>query len=142
MRWSDATASPSDRRLREFAGVALAALVLLALWRLLTAGFTPWVIGFVAAALVVGLGLIRPRWLAPLFTLWMIAVFPIAWLVSHVLLAIIYYGLITPLGLLFRLLGRDVLDRRWPASQDNSSEDSYWRDKPSAGNSTHYLRQF
>ena len=88
--------------------------------------------------MVVGtVGLSRPRWLAPIFTTWMMLIYPIAWLMSNLLLAIVFYGLVTPLGLLFRLLKRDALDRRWHKDQD-----SYWSDKTMPDDSSRYLRQY
>jgi hypothetical protein len=53
------------------------------------------------------------------------------------LLAGVFYGLLTPLGLLFRLLGRDALDRSW-----RSDHDSYWQEKSAAENSRRYLQQY
>jgi hypothetical protein len=38
--------------------------------------------------------------------------FPVGWLVSNAVLALAYYGLFAPLGLAFRLAGRDPLNRR------------------------------
>jgi saxitoxin biosynthesis operon SxtJ-like protein len=138
MRWSDVTAIPTDRQLRQFAVIGAAALMLLAVWRFSVLGAIILAAGCATAAVVVGLiGLARPRWLAPVFTFWLIVAFPIAWLISHLVLAIIYFGLITPLGLLFRACGRDALDRAWPGRQD-----TFWRDKPAADQPQRYLRQY
>jgi carbamoyltransferase len=137
-RWSEVAAPPSDRQLREFAAVAAVLLAVTAIWQLLTRGNLALAGGCAAIAVLAGLiGLARPRWLAPIFTSWMVLTFPLAWLVSTLVLAIIFYGLLTPLGLLFRLLGRDALDRTLPNDQD-----SYWRKKPAAENPERYLRQF
>ena len=71
-------------------------------------------------ALVVGLlGLVAPRLIRPIYVGWMIAAFPIGWVMSHVVQALILYGLFTPVALVFRLIGRDALYRaggpRWSA---------------------------
>ncbi len=138
MRWSDATTRPSDRKLREFALTAVIILAILAVWRLLTPGGLELAACYAAAAVVVGaVGAVKPCWLGPIFTLWIIVAFPIAWTVSHLVLAVIYFGLITPLGLAFRLVGRDVLDVAWPGRQD-----SHWREKPAADKPERYLKQF
>lgn len=138
MRWSDATARPSDRKLREFAGTAVIILAVLTVWRLLTPGGLALAACYATAAVVVGaVGVAKPRWLTPVFMLWMIVAFPIAWAVSHLLLAVIYFGLITPLGLVFRVVGRDVLDVARPGRQD-----SHWREKPAADKPERYLQQF
>ena len=42
----------------------------------------------------------------------MVLAFPIGWTVSLVLLGLVYYGLFTPIGLVFRLVGRDALQLR------------------------------
>src|SRR2546421_396631 len=70
-------------------------------------------------------GLVRPALLRPLFVGWMILVFPIGWLMSRVMLAVLYYGLFTPLAVAFRLGGRDALRRR-----TRPAGDSYWVPRP------------
>ncbi|MCI0361474.1 MAG: SxtJ family membrane protein [Planctomycetaceae bacterium] len=138
MRWSETIAPPTDRKLREFAIIGAILLAALAAWQW-AAGGGLFLTAFCAAtaAMVGVIGSARPRWLAPIFTLWMIVAFPLAWLVSLLVLAAIFYGLMTPLGLLFRLLGRDPLDRAWPGGQD-----SYWKEKPGPQSPERYLRQF
>ena len=42
---------------------------------------------------------------------WMILAFPIGWTISQVILVVMFFGLFTPIGLIFRLLGRDPLHR-------------------------------
>jgi saxitoxin biosynthesis operon SxtJ-like protein len=138
MRWSDVTKTPTDRQLRQFAAIAAILLAAPVIWQLATRGSLV-VIGCYAASAVIAaaIGLVRPRWLAPSFTFWMIAAFPLAWLVSNLVLAVIFFGVLTPLGLLLRLLGRDPLDRAWPARQD-----SYWQERPASDKPERYLRQF
>ena len=46
---------------------------------------------------------------------WMVLAFPIGWTVSQVMLALMFFGLFTPIGLVFRLIGRDPLQRTRPA---------------------------
>ena len=41
----------------------------------------------------------------------MVLAFPIGWTVSQVILLLMFYGLFTPIGLVFRLIGRDPLHR-------------------------------
>ncbi len=62
--------------------------------------------------------------------------YPIGWLVSRLLLGVLFYGMFTPLGLLFRLLGRDALARR--ARPDASS---YWITKEGPNDARSYFRQ-
>lgn len=69
------------------------------------------------------------------------AVYPIGWLVSHLLLAIVYYGVLTPTGLGLRLLGKDLLQRRLdPQTKSNTA--SYWIERPPPPRPERYFRQF
>lgn len=73
----------------------------------------------------------------PLYLGWIYATLPMGWLVSHLLLALIFYLLITPIGLAMRLLGRDALGRKFkrPAKE-------YWIEHNPGGDPARYLRQF
>ena len=63
-------------------------------------------------ALTVGpIGLARPDWLRPIYVGWMVLAFPIGWTVSQLILGVIFCGVFTPIGLVFRLMGRDPLHR-------------------------------
>src|SRR4051794_36680852 len=109
MRWSDIDIQPPDRTVRQFAG----------LWLLFCAGVTlRQALGGRPVALVLAagglglLGLSRPAWLRPVYVVLTVVTFPVGWLVSHALLALLFFGIITPLALVFRLLGRDPLGRQ------------------------------
>jgi hypothetical protein len=138
MRWSDIQFRPSDKTLRQFAGV----------WIVFFGGIAAYqgyfrerttialVLGLVAG--VVGiLGLAVPRSIRPIYVGWMIAAFPIGWVVSHAILALIFYGLFTPLAALFRVLGRDPLHRK-----PRPGIDSYFVPKTTPVDSASYLRQY
>lgn len=138
MRWSEAIARPSNRKLREFATILALMCGGLAVWHGLwnqnqtLAGI---LVGMAAAAAIVAAA--RPRWLAPVFVGWMVLAFPIGWTISALVLMLVYFGLITPLALLFRLIGREKLDRQLAPEKD-----TYWSAKPSAESPQQYLRQF
>ena len=48
----------------------------------------------------------------------------------------LFFGLFTPVGLFFKLIGRDALTRRYIPEQG-----SYWEPKPGAADIRSYLRQ-
>jgi hypothetical protein len=93
----------------------------------------------VAAVLfAIGLaGLLKPVFLRPVYVGWMIAVFPIGWMVSMLILAALFYGVFTPIGLCFRLLGRDALGLKLQPGRD-----SYWIPKETPDDPRRYLQQF
>jgi hypothetical protein len=90
----------------------------------------------VAAASIV-LGLLWPRSMGAVFVAWMWAAWPIGWVVSHVLMGIIYFLVITPIGLAMRMLGRDPLQQRF----DRQAE-TYWTPRSRDVDPASYFRQF
>lgn len=138
---------PAPRVLNQFAWIAAFALLLIA--GFLTRGDAPWhapwrwqllhpavlIAGAVGVLQLVLLlvGVRQPtRWL---YVGAMVLAFPIGFLVSHVLIAAIYYLVITPIALVFRLMGRDVLGRRidrslptyWHVRAATRKPDSYFK---------------
>jgi hypothetical protein len=82
-----------------------------------------WVVG-VLGALLVGSALIRPNSLKVVQRYWMGFAFAIGWLVSRVILIVLFYGIVTPIGLVARLTGKKFLDIRF---RDGGK--SYWVQK-------------
>lgn len=114
--------NPTSAELRQFGFIALGvfgALGALLYWHVLPlarslGGATP-VVAYVlwAIAAVSGLwSLVAPRGNRPLFIVLSIVAYPIGSVVSYVVMAIFFFGILTPLGLVFRLSGRDALQRR------------------------------
>ena len=89
------------------------------------------------AAVSVCASLIQPRILQPLFVILTIVTFPIGIVVSHLLIATVYYLCVTPIGLLRRLVGKDIMKRRFPAGQE-----SYWIERKKVEDKGRYFRQF
>ena len=89
--------------------VPLALLAGLGVWR----GHTilPAVLGALAVALG-GVALLAPGLLAPVQRVWMVGVHALGWLNTRVLLGLVYFVMMTPTGIVMRLVGRDPLNRR------------------------------
>ena len=138
MRWADIPFHPTRATLRQFAGLWLTFFGGLALWQGLVRGHTDLASFFAVLALTLGpLGLIRPGWMRPIYVGWMVLAFPIGWTISQVMLALMFYGLFTPIALVFRLIGRDPLHRaRRPGVE------SYWTPKPAPADLRGYFKQF
>lgn len=98
----------------------------------------PWVVPIVlwVLALAIGApGLVAPGLVRPIYVGLMAVTFPIGWAVSHVLLALVYFGLFTALGLVFRLMGRDRLQMRF-----DRQAATYWKDRRARPQSRQYFR--
>ena len=74
---------------------------------------------------------------ATVLVTWVLA-FPIGWLISHVILAVLFYGILTPVGFMFRLIGRDPLSRRRAAV----APATYWTAKRKPASTREYFNQF
>jgi hypothetical protein len=137
MRWSDIPFRPPTTTLRWFAAFALLFLAGLAGWQFLVRDGRLLPGGLLALAVLAGLlGWLFPVALRPVFVGWMVLVFPVGWLTSHLVLGFLFYCIFTPVGLFFKLVGRDALCRRFPGQQD-----TYWTDKPAAEDVRRYFRQ-
>lgn len=135
---------PERRELRQFAAISLAGFGVLGLvlaWRLgALSGSGRWaapVALWIAGAAVGALGLVLPRAVRPVYVVLMAAALPIGWALSHVVLAVLYYGCVTPIGLVFRLIGRDPLCRGFEPNAE-----TYWVERPQAAETARYFRQF
>lgn len=136
MQWTDVTRAPSQKMLRQFAGLWLVFFLGLAGLRWFRGYPDQWAIVLAAVAVGVGLaGLSVPALIRPIYTGWMVAVFPIGWTVSRVVLGGIFFVVLTPLAWAFRLTGRDVLRLRRHPRQ------TYWLPRRQPGGPSDYFRQ-
>ncbi len=78
-----------------------------------------------------------PRARRPLFVAWNGLMYPIGWAVSAAIMAVVFYGVVTPIGVIARLLGHDGLHRRL-----NRSAASYWVSREPQRDVQRYFRQF
>ena len=137
---------PDERTLRQFGWITLvvmSSLAALIYWR---KSFLFWDFldqASTVAAILLGIGvasavvsLIYPRANWPLFLLLTVVTFPIGFVVSHILLAIVYFGVVTPTGLVARLLGFDPLKRKLEPDRQ-----SYWNERPEPPPASRYFRQ-
>ena len=128
--------NPTDRQLRQFAWACLPGFALIG-W--IARGLATWP-ATVGAGAALGLvllvaGLARPKSVRPVFVLFAAITAPIGWIVSNVLAAVFYYLVITPLGLLFRVFGRDALGLRARGAP------TYWRKHEASDDPRSYYRQ-
>jgi Saxitoxin biosynthesis operon protein SxtJ len=137
VQWSEVVKPPPEKMLRQFAGLFLVVFLGLSGWRAWRGQADQWAVALAVLAVGVGvLGLVRPSAVRFIFTAWMMIAFPIGWTVSRVALAIVFYAVITPVALFFRVIRRDELRLR---KADGRA--SYWRPKPGPENVREYFRQ-
>ncbi len=75
----------------------------------------------IMAGLLLFSGLWKPAILVPLYRGWMALAFAMGWVVSHVILILFYFLVITPIGLILRLVGKELMDVSFKKKRP-----SYW----------------
>ena len=98
-----------------------------------TVAYVLWSVG---AGLTLLFYAIRPI-RGPFYLAWMRLFFPIGWTVSTGVLVVLYYGVVTPIALLMRIVRYDPMKRR-----PDPTATSYWTEHRTGGDPSRYLRQF
>lgn len=126
------------RREREFGFAVGGVLLALGAWWLMRdrlEAIRPWSIG--AGALLVVVAAVAPRALVLPSRAWFALAAAISYVTTRLLLVVIYYGVLTPIGIARRLAGADPLRRRAGAAP------SYWLEYPARqGDPRHYEKMF
>ena len=130
---------PNRKELRTFAIIALIAAILLALLlcEFKGVGIRWGVAIFSLGAVILLSSFISLRLTRVIYLGLILATRPIGLLMSFLLLATFYFGILTPLALLFRLIGRDTLHRKF-----DPDTDSYWITHRKPDSLDRYYNQF
>ena len=67
------------------------------------------------------LGIAIPFILKPIYWVWMIFATILGWIMTRVILSLLFYIIFTPIGLILRFFGKQFLELRW-----EKSKESYW----------------
>ena len=138
MKWSDIQFQPPKKVLRQFAAAWLGFLLAWAAHQWLARGNQKTAVVLGALAIVVGgLGLVAPVAIRCIYVGCTMVAFPVGWVVSQAVLALIFYGVITPLALFFRVQGRDLLQRAPPRGRE-----SLWVARSRPQDVRRYFRQY
>jgi hypothetical protein len=139
---------PGDHQLRGFGTasvVVFGALAAWALWRHSIFGVSlgperAWRIAAVLWGLAAMCGVLRifaPRWLRPLYIGLVAVSLPVGLAISHGVVGIVFFGIVTPIALAFRLIGRDALERTF-----DRAAATYWAPRTRIADVARYYRQF
>ncbi len=93
-------------------------------------------LGVVGGALVV-FGFVAPGLLRPVYRVWMGLAVVLGFVMTRVLLTVVFVLLIIPIGLVLRLVGKDLLD-----GQPDPEAASYWKPKTYADASAKRLEKY
>lgn len=101
--------STTKKELRSFGLLVGTVFSAIGIWPLLMRGeaLRLWAIGLGGALIL--LGGMSPGILAPLHKVWMRVGHALGWVNTRILLGLVFFGLVTPMGIVFRLIGKDAL---------------------------------
>lgn len=127
---------PDARELRKFGVAMIVGFGILAAlayfwWERPTLALVFAIVGGVAGLL----GLSGTRAAMVVYLPWMAIAFVMGNIVSRVLVTLFFYGLITPMGLIMRVVSKDALQRK-------NTRASMWDDLPPPADRERYERQF
>ena len=131
--------NPKSKQLQNFGKIALAASVIISLLLYLLKGVAiQWLLIICAFGLITFIISKISLKLTKMIYLGMILLtMPIGWVVSFILMAAVYFLMLAPLGLIFRLIGRDPLYRRF-----DPTAESYWMSRRPPKGLEQYFHQF
>ena len=86
---------------------------------------------FSIGLIFIGLGLINPVVLKTLYKIWMTFAIIIGWVMTRVILSVLFYLIISTIGIFARLVGKDFLNLK------SKNNESYWNIR----NKEHELNQ-
>ncbi len=143
----DINLRPDVKTLRQFGFIALvgfAFLAAIAWYEVLIFAFglgeaRPLVAGAFAAlaGLSLLLSLVYPKANLPIYLGLTIVAFPIGFVLSYVIMGTLFYLMITPVGLIMKVLGRDPMMRGFEPELD-----TYWAPARSGRDKNSYFKQF
>ncbi len=136
--------NPDERILRQFGWIALFGFSFVAIlawqeWMIFAGGLGE--ARETVAACFIGLGvlsaffsLIFPRANKPIYIILTLLSYPVGFVLSYVIMGLLFFGMITPVAIFFKIIGRDKLDRKfepeatsyWVDAQGERSKDSYF----------------
>lgn len=127
--------NPSRRQLRQF---GLLCVVLLPSIAWVWGGSSSIVL--VTALIGAGLGLLglfAPQCLKPVFVGLVLVTFPVGLVFGELILLMIFVGVFLPMALLFRIIGRDALQRRMSAESE-----TFWVPRRAPVDVRRYFQQY
>ena len=129
--------NPERKQLRQFAGIWFPAFCALVGWSIArkTGHWHEVEVVWIVAGVISIAGLVFPPIIRPVFVGLILLTYPIGWVVSHVLLGLIFYGIVTPIGIILRLTGHDPLQINAPLGN------SLWKSPTGKTDPARYLRQ-
>ncbi len=112
----------STKNIKDF-GITLGIIFLIIAGFLFSKDNTVYNILLLIGLIFIFSGIFLPIVLKPLYKIWMIFAVIIGWIMTRLILSILFFLVITPIGLLARLIGKDFLNLKI------TNQSSYWNSR-------------
>jgi multisubunit Na+/H+ antiporter MnhG subunit len=109
---------------RKFGYTVAIALLVLAAFRIFIRHQNMWWILAAIAVILLLLALVKPLWLNPLRLVWDKIGHMLGIINTHILLTLFYFVILTPLSLIMRSFGKDILKLK------RNKNNTYWESTP------------
>src|SRR6185295_14323741 len=129
------THTTTRQQLRSFGLLVGGIFGLIGLWPMVWRHQSPRLWAVTLAVLLIGPALVAPGILGPAYRLLMKLAEVLAWINTRILLGVVFYLVVAPIGLIMRLVGRDPMRRKLEATGE-------YRVLRTPRPATHMLRQF
>ena len=113
--------------------IALSLFGALAAWQ--GRGYALWL--FVFVAIFLSVGLLAPKTLGPVYVGWMAMAKMMGYVMTRVILTVLFYLVVTPVSITAKLFGKSFLDLKF-----DKNADSYWIERKSEPEKGDYEKQF
>jgi hypothetical protein len=97
------------KQLRQFGWLMGGVFALITFWPLVVRGESIRMWALLISGIFGVLGTLFPNGLKPIYRVWMIFGEKIGWVNSRILLGLVFYGMVTPISLVIRVLGKRPL---------------------------------
>ena len=105
------TRQSATKELRTFGLIVGGVFSIIGLWPVLFRGDSPRIWAISVGGALIGLGLVLPSSLKHVHHIWMKIGHVLGYINTRILLGVIFYGLITPMGVIMRIFGKDPMHR-------------------------------
>jgi hypothetical protein len=107
-----------NRQLRSFGLIVATGFAVIALFPALVRGQSPRIWALALSLVLSGTALAFPPALKPFHRVWMTIGDALGWVNSRIILGLVYYVLIVPIGAIHRLTGNDAMRRKFEPAAD------------------------
>ncbi|MBN1472200.1 MAG: hypothetical protein JW925_10500 [Syntrophaceae bacterium] len=131
--------NPTEKQLREFclAGLCMCLAIGLTLFFLNRIGVNGLLLAVGTGITLFVLSRISTALIKPIYLVLILVTFPIGWLISHFFMALFYFGIVSLIALIFKIIGRDPLTRKY-----DKNTQTYWISYTKKKSENDYFRQF